>query len=282
MTVAPSTSIVPLFACGHKRLGGNVRIVDGDSVCRVCNRDRIPRRFIHGDAMHRDRAPVTEYRIWCGMLSRCRLRTHEAYARYGGRGITVCERWLRYENFLADMGRRPSLDYSLDRKDNDGNYEPDNCRWATRHEQAINTSTVRLVTYNGETMSIAGWSERLNMSYRTAYRRIIIEGKTPEEAFAISPREYRRAAPGATGDMTGSDVTRIREACGMTREELATYLDFKGGSRSVSRIERGKRRVMPRVDAALNRLADGNSVRWREETKANNEYRNYANVIGGE
>lgn len=78
-----------------------------------------------------------EYEIWASMLKRCRNKNNAAYPRYGGRGIRVCERWLKYENFLADMGRCPE-GYTLERINNDGNYELANCRWDTRAAQAQN------------------------------------------------------------------------------------------------------------------------------------------------
>jgi len=79
-------------------------------------------------------ANTPTYNTWSSMKSRCHDPGNGSYASYGGRGITVCARWLVFENFLADMGQRPSLDYQIDRRDPDGNYEPNNCRWLTRAE----------------------------------------------------------------------------------------------------------------------------------------------------
>jgi hypothetical protein len=103
----------------------------------------IKRSTKHGDAKHR--AAAVEYNIRTAMISRCRNPKNKSYANYGGRGIRVCARWLHgdgcrsgYECFLADMGRRPSPLLSLDRIDNDGGYEPGNCRWTTAKEQRRN------------------------------------------------------------------------------------------------------------------------------------------------
>jgi hypothetical protein len=82
---------------------------------------------------------VPEYRSWEAMKRRCLVEKDSNYEKYGGRGITVCDRWLNsFEAFYEDMGPKPSPDHSIDRKDNDGNYEPSNCRWATAEEQAGN------------------------------------------------------------------------------------------------------------------------------------------------
>lgn len=130
-------------------------------------------------------ARTQEYHIWACMRDRCCNVNNHSYVFYGGRGITVCERWLNsFVTFFDDMGIRPSLQHSIERIDNDGNYScghceeclrngwPANCCWATRPQQARNTSRNRLLTHNGQTMCLAAWAETLGINIVTLHSRL--------------------------------------------------------------------------------------------------------------
>jgi hypothetical protein len=98
------------------------------------------------------------------MLKRCYSKKSGKYPDYGGRGITVCDRWREsFENFLVDMGEAPAK-MEIDRIDNDGDYRPGNCQWATEKDQARHRRSSRMITYNGKTQCLAGWAEELGMS----------------------------------------------------------------------------------------------------------------------
>lgn len=129
-----------------------------------------------------------EYSCWRSLLSRCRNPKNPGYRIYGGRGIKVCRRWWKFENFYADMGPRPSPEHSIDRIDNDGNYEPGNCRWATRKEQRRNQSTNRIVVYRGRKMTLAEACEQAAVPYDCAYSRLR-RGWSSERTFAIRPAQ---------------------------------------------------------------------------------------------
>lgn len=106
---------------------------------------------------------MPEYKSWCAMRSRCLDASHSSYHRYGGRGITICERWDDFACFLDDMGPRPSSGHSLDRVDHDGHYEPSNCQWATRKQQQNNMSTNHVITLDGVSRTMAEWNEHLGL-----------------------------------------------------------------------------------------------------------------------
>lgn len=127
-----------------------------------------------------------EYKVWAAMLDRCKNPEHHAFARYGGRGITVCDRWKdSFENFLSDMGKRQSSAESLDRIDNNGPYDPENCRWTDSKTQNRNTSRVVDLTLKGRTQSIAGWAEELGISHAVIWHRLNKLGWSVEDALTI-------------------------------------------------------------------------------------------------
>ncbi len=127
----------------------------------------------HGEANSGRRWMTSEYAIWQAMIQRCSNPSVKRYPRYGGRGIEVCAEWRRsFQSFLKDMGRRPSKKHSLDRIDNDGNYEPSNCRWATTKTQANNTSWNRVLTIDGTSMTIAEWAYFRSMKSNTIVCRL--------------------------------------------------------------------------------------------------------------
>ncbi|MBP3063694.1 hypothetical protein SAMN05216576_1067 [Ectopseudomonas chengduensis] len=114
-----------------------------------------------------------EYRAWQQMRLRCTKPTHAAYANYGGRGITVCDRWLNDPAaFIADMGLKPSPKHEIDRIDNQGNYEPSNCRWVTRSANDRNRRNNRVIHHDGIDLSLAEWSERTGVPADTIRKRI--------------------------------------------------------------------------------------------------------------
>ena len=108
---------------------------------------------------------------WSYMIQRCTNSNNGNWHRYGGRGITVCKRWRSFENFLADMGERP-LGLSLDRKDNNGHYTPDNCRWATRKQQSENSSHPKMLTHDGKTKNMKAWAKELGLAPSTLCMRL--------------------------------------------------------------------------------------------------------------
>lgn len=111
------------------------------------------------------------FNIWMAMRARCRYPSMSSFPIYGGRGIRVCDRWEKFEQFLEDMGEAPP-DAQIDRIDNDGNYEPSNCRWATRIEQARNKSTNRYIEFDGERKCLMDWARSLQMDQASLAERI--------------------------------------------------------------------------------------------------------------
>ena len=128
-----------------------------------------------------------EYRVWAAMISRCRNPNDQSFNHYGARGIKVCSRWREsFVLFLADVGVRPSKSHSLDRENNDGNYDPKNARWVLRRVQAQNTRRNKKIEYKGEALAIAEVARRIGLSRHTVRTRLN-KGMTAKEA-AETPR----------------------------------------------------------------------------------------------
>lgn len=174
MGTAPGGSILweCLCDCGVTCSVSATQLATGKTRSCGCLQREAAGRIASGRSTH-GMAKTPEHRAWMSMRKRCLLQTGHNYHLYGGRGITVCDRWLEsFENFYADMGPRPSAQHSLDRIDNNGNYEPGNCRWATPKEQARNRRSNVYLTYNGKTQSPAEWSQELGLSLVVLSKRI--------------------------------------------------------------------------------------------------------------
>lgn len=127
---------------------------------------------------------------WMSVISRTRNPNNHAYPRYGGCGIKVCDRWRAFPTFYADMGPTYRDGLSIDRIDNDGDYEPSNCRWATPREQQRNKSTNRHIEWRGESRVLADWVDRTGISESTIRRRLE-RGWSVERALTAPPRYGR-------------------------------------------------------------------------------------------
>lgn len=154
---------------------GTVRIVQGGNLlakktlsCGCLHRERVSEAFSTHNA-----SGTKVYRVWASMIQRCTNPHDKRYADYGGRGIVVCDRWrCSFEKFLQDMGPRPSRRHSIDRINNNGNYEPVNCRWATPTEQSINTRRNRLVEFGGQYMPLIEACRLTGASYKKTMARL--------------------------------------------------------------------------------------------------------------
>lgn len=175
--------------CGHSKTVRGTHLTNG--LIRSCgclqSEASRERRLTHG------KAETRAYSIWGGMKVRCYTETNHTFAQYGGRGIKVCDRWLsNFEAFLADMGEPPSRRHTLDRIDNDGDYEPDNCRWATKRQQANNRRSSRSITALGTTRTLAEWSRVTGVPHNTIWNRINV-GWPPDEALGLKHHVRNRS-----------------------------------------------------------------------------------------
>lgn len=160
--------------CGTEKFIDAYNVRHGLTVsCGCLQREVTGKRAAQMNRTHGKSRTPDWYRWW-NMILRCHNKNNKYFKNYGGRGITVCDRWRGpdgFQNYMADMGPRPSDKHSLDRVDNDAGYCPENCRWATASVQLRNTRRNCVVEFNGESMTIADWSIRLGINNSTLYHR---------------------------------------------------------------------------------------------------------------
>ena len=149
--------------CGNKKVIEVAKVKSGHT--KSCGCLQQEKMTTHGMTYSK------EYNSWVGMKQRCLNKNHSSYKDYGGRGITICKRWLKFENFFADMGEKPE-GTSIDRIDNNGNYEPSNCKWATQKQQNNNMRRNHLLTYKNRTMTMSQWAKEMGINYKTLKTRI--------------------------------------------------------------------------------------------------------------
>lgn len=149
-----------------------------------------------------------EYYIWGSMVQRCTNPNNKSYANYGKRGIRVCERWLTFANFIADMGFRDSPNHSLDRINNNGPYSPENCRWTDRKTQIRNSRIVHNVEFNGESHCLERWAEVTGIPAKIIGHRLRL-GWTPEKTFTTPYKKghkYRHDGESSMVNVDGRPV----------------------------------------------------------------------------
>ena len=149
--------------CGNVKDTIGFRLKNGDA--RSCGCLQSEKVITHG------MTNSPEYKAWDNIKNRCNNPNDPRYSDYGGRGIALDEKWRTFEKFYEDVGPRPSINYSLDRKDNDKGYVPGNVRWATAVEQANNRRNNVVVQHNGETLTLAQLSRKTGISYNTVRDR---------------------------------------------------------------------------------------------------------------
>ncbi len=169
--------------CGSERVVNANSLMAGTSVSCGCYAREVAGTLhtTHGHNTKKTGQSPT-YKSWRNMLRRCTDAKHPSYPNYGGRGITVCEEWKLFINFLSDMGERPDTK-TLDRIDSDKGYSKANCQWMTMREQANNTARNTWLTHEGETLTIAEWARKIGVA-ESAIRARVYRGKSAAEALS--------------------------------------------------------------------------------------------------
>jgi hypothetical protein len=172
--------------CGNIIVTQARGVKSGNSLSCGCLKSDIVSENVTTHGMSR----TTEFKCWQNIHSRCYNKNHPAFRHYGGRGIEVSDRWSTFEQFLADMGRKPGKRYSIDRIDVNGHYSLENCRWATDLQQGRNRSNNRFLTLNGRRQTLSAWSIQIGVAASLIARRIDRWAWTIEQALT-TPAQKR-------------------------------------------------------------------------------------------
>lgn len=168
--------------CGKEPIVGISQLINGDTKSCGCYKNDLVgnRSRTHGGS----RNNIPGYYVWKNMKARCYNKNNDRYQQWGGRGIIVCSRWLNsFQNFITDMGVKPSKKHSIERVNNDGNYEPSNCKWVTNDEQAKNTRILLWVYYSGQKVKLRDVCNKLNINASYVTNRAWRKGVTTQESF---------------------------------------------------------------------------------------------------
>lgn len=212
--------------CGKKTSVNFYRLRDGITKSCGCYQSDRTRETNSTHRMSKSRA----FRIWSEMRTRCNNPNSTCYKRYGARGISVCDRWNEsFPAFYEDMGDPPGPDFSIERIDNNGNYEPSNCRWATAKEQARNRSSSAIVNFRGKDMTIAELAETTGVRYGILESRVVKYRWSVEEAVTIPPRKRRKSSlcGGKAVSQFTTDGVLVHEWESMARASRALNIDVK-------------------------------------------------------
>lgn len=175
--------------CGVIREVTSSNLIRGNTRSCGCLRIKISReRTTTHNAYH-----SPEYKVWSRMIDRCCNKNNKSFSNYGGRGIIVCEQWLGingFSNFINNMGNRPTSKHSIERIDNNKNYEPNNCHWATKTEQNRNKRNNRMLTYNEITLCVTEWELKLGFPLKSIHNRLQ-KGWSVPDALTIPIRRFK-------------------------------------------------------------------------------------------
>jgi hypothetical protein len=194
--------------CGNLTTERAAKLIGGEKKsCGCLMRERRKGSAWRKDGTIHGQSKSLAYSSWCHMKARCNNPNHESYPHYGGRGIVVCERWANsFAAFFEDMGDRPSRKHEIDRIDNDGNYEPGNCQWATRRQQSRNKRTNVFVNVDGDVRCVTDWANGLGVRGDTVKHRLsrgwdpAVAVTTPPGRPAVGPDGRFCPSPNSKGE----------------------------------------------------------------------------------